>query len=103
MGGEQIRATAVSETPAMLPGLFRSFTGHFFGLFVFAQAEEGGLAEVVVAGPFGEADFANELRIKPGAVFHFGGGEAAAEAAGFFREIHEGAIGPGEFLKFLVE
>jgi hypothetical protein len=82
---------------------FWFFAGDFFGLLVFAQAEEGGLAQMIVARPFGEADFANELGIEPGAAFHFGGSQAAAEAAGFFREIHKRAIGPGEFLKFLVE
>src|SRR4051812_34245629 len=83
--------------------LCRFFAGDFLGRFVFAHSEEGGLAQVAVAGPFGEANFADEFWVEPGAAFHFGGGEAAAKAAGFFREIHEWAIGPSQFLELLMK
>ena len=52
---------------------FRFLANDFFRVFVVANTEEGGLAEVVVASPFGEADLANEFGLEPGATPHFGG------------------------------
>ena len=103
IGGRELNPAFALRTAFLKTSCLWSFAGDFFGLFVFAEAEEGGLAEVIVAGPFGKADFTDEFGIEPDAAFHFGGGESATEAAGFFGKIHEGAIGPGKFLKFLVE
>ena len=58
---------------------------------------------MMVAGPFGEADFADEFGFEPGAASHFGGGEAATEAPGLFRKIGERAIAAFYFLKFFVK
>ena len=70
------RSTAFHRVPIFIPersgpsGIrslpFRWLLAHdFLGLFVLAQAQEGGLAEVMVAGPFGETNLANQLRLQP--------------------------------------
>jgi len=53
--------------------LFRLLANDFFGVFVFAKAEERRLAEVIVACPFGEANLANEFGLQPDATPHLRG------------------------------
>jgi hypothetical protein len=67
------------------------FTGDFGGRFVFAEAEEGGLADEVVGGPGGETDLGYEGRFYPqgtatvGCGYLFDGGFVDVE----FRELGE--------------
>ena len=71
------------------------FADYFARFFVIAEAEESGLTEVVVAGPFGEADLADEFWVEPGAVLHLRRGHALAASAGqIFREVGKRAIRP---------
>jgi|SRR6185437_1762820 len=95
------RSVGQRGAPGLL--LFCSLANDFLGLLVLPQTEEGWLAQMAVARPFGETHFADELGVEPGATFHFSGGQAAAKAAGFFRQIDEGTIAPNQFLKSPVE
>src|SRR5256885_17232443 len=58
--------------------LSRNLAKDLFGIFVVAEAEESGLAEVMVASPFSEADLTNEFGLKPGATPHLSSQEALA-------------------------
>lgn len=75
------------------------FLDYFAGIFVFAKAEEDGLAEVVVAGPFGEAHLADQGGLDPFAEAHLGGADDAAA----FGKVGEGSFVRADFLEAIVE
>ncbi len=62
------------------------FADDFGGGFVFAEAEEGGLADEVVGGPGGEADLGDE-----------GGADPVDGAVGILGDALEGAVMDAEF------
>ena len=53
-------AVAAGRAFGAFGGWGGGFLDYFGGGFVFAEAEEGGLAELVVGGPGGEADLGDE-------------------------------------------
>jgi hypothetical protein len=61
------------------------FARYLVGGFIFAEAEEGGLAEEVVGGPCGETDLGDE-----------DGTDPEDAAAGLVRNAVEGGLGDAE-------
>src|SRR6056297_192505 len=53
-------------------GLPGGFADHVAGVFVAPQSKEARMAELAVVGPFGEAEFAHEMRLDPGNVLAAG-------------------------------
>src|SRR6266481_3319448 len=72
--------------------LLRFLANDFFGVFVFAKAQERRLAEVMVASPLGEADLANEFGLQPRATPHLGRRESLPTGP-LFGEICKWTIG----------
>ena len=64
--GFELRVEAELDLAARLDGFGGGhFAGDFRGRLVFAEAEEGGLADEVVGGPGGEADLGDEFGLDP--------------------------------------
>jgi hypothetical protein len=82
--------------------MFRFFANDFSRAFVFAETEEGRLAEVIVASPFGEPNLANEFGFKPGATAHLGSREPLADGT-LLGKIRERTIGTEQLLEFVME
>ena len=62
------------------------FAPDFAGVLVFAEAEEGGLAELLIGGPGGEADLGDQGGLNPdGSAFGLGGGAEEGCRPGFER------------------
>ena len=81
----------------------RLFAHDFSGLLILTQPEESRLAQMMVAGPFGKADLANQLWFDPLATAHLSGRKSSAASGSSFRKICEGTIGLSHFLKLPIK
>ena len=72
----------------------------FIRPFVVPQAEKHGMAQSAIAGPFGEADLANQYRQQPRAAAHLGAAQAVLTPGG---KVDKRAYCRRDFLKPLVK
>src|SRR5262249_42165211 len=83
--------------------LVRPFSYHLLRLLVFAQAQKGGLTEMIITGPLAKTDLANQLGFKPGTLSHFSCSKTFAGTRQIFREVGKWTIRTEQGLKFAME
>src|SRR5262249_16034120 len=79
------------------------FLPHFLCTFVLTQSEKCGLAQVAVARPFSETDFADQFRLQPCATLHLRRSQSAPTFPALLRYIPERTMWPNQLLEPLMK